>query len=176
MRPAHTFSAIGTYLSPTVRESLRPSPMFKLRHYPALALLDITANLVDESLAFAELCETDDETRGKARGELASLTTIVRKHFHHDPWPVDAQWEEGRLWYRMAPDIAAFGRAVAEGSRVWRAISVPHSAVGVLGRRATIYRKPASRLRDVRWSPLITQLNRDHEMHDAASVGSSRDE
>lgn len=98
----------------TIDEFRKLRPMLASRP-TALTLLDITANLEDESLTFAELCETAAESRGKARGELASLTTIVRKQFNHEQWPVDAQWEEGRLSYRMAPDIAKLWRAVAEG-------------------------------------------------------------
>lgn len=72
----------------------------------ALALLDLTADLDGEPLTFAELCEVTGETRQKARGELASLTSVVRKAFHRDQSPMDVHWESEGLCYRMRPEIA----------------------------------------------------------------------
>lgn len=79
-----------------------------LRDLPtALQLLDFTAGLEGMPLTFAELCEATGETRPKARGELARLTSIVRKYFGRDQWPADAEWESEGICYRMNPTTAA---------------------------------------------------------------------
>jgi hypothetical protein len=80
----------------------------------ALQLLDFTAGLEGGPLTFAELCEAMDETPAKARGELASLTSLVRKYFHRDQWPAGAQWERDGLCYRMHPSVASLWNEVRD--------------------------------------------------------------
>jgi hypothetical protein len=81
----------------------------------ALWLLDFTSGLDGDSLTFAELCDALGESREKARGELASLTGIVRRYFQRDNWPVTAESEDGVLCYRMRPDVAAMWSAIKSG-------------------------------------------------------------
>jgi hypothetical protein len=81
----------------------------------ALDLLDFTASLDGEPLTFAELCEATGESRAAARGELASLTSIVRKYFHRSQWPADAQWESEGFCYRMNPLTAVLWNEVRSG-------------------------------------------------------------
>lgn len=81
----------------------------------ALQLLDFTASLEGDPLTFAELCEATGETRATARGELAKLTSIVKKYFHRDQWPAEAHWEGDRLCYRMRPATAVLWNELAEG-------------------------------------------------------------
>jgi hypothetical protein len=73
----------------------------------ALQLLDFTAGLQGGPVTFTELCEVTYEPRAKARGELARLTSIVRKYFDRDQWPAEAHWEKGGLCYRMHPSTAS---------------------------------------------------------------------
>jgi hypothetical protein len=72
----------------------------------ALELLDTTAYLDGNPLTFAELCAATGVTPARARGELASLTSIVSEYFDREQWPVDAHWESGGFCYRMNPATA----------------------------------------------------------------------
>ena len=85
--------------------------LLRERHI-ALWLLDFTSGLHGDPLTFAELCDALGETYQKARGELASLTGIVRRYFQRDNWPATAESENGVLCYRMRPDVAVMWSAI----------------------------------------------------------------
>jgi hypothetical protein len=73
----------------------------------ALALLDLTASLAGGPLTFPELCARTSAIPAKARGELASLSIVAKKHFNHAHWPLTYRWENGAWRYRMSAEMAA---------------------------------------------------------------------
>lgn len=100
---------------PWTKEELKWLRQLLAERPTALELLDITAALAGDSLTFAELCQSTGARPRKARGELASLTSIVRKHFDRDQWPAEAHWERDGFCYRMRPDTAVLWQEVLIG-------------------------------------------------------------
>jgi hypothetical protein len=44
---------------------------------------------------------------GRARGDLAGFTQLIRRQFERDNWPLEVEWlEDGQLGDRMSPHIA----------------------------------------------------------------------
>jgi hypothetical protein len=73
----------------------------------AKALLDITAANPGLPITFSDLCDQVGASRGKARGELASLTILLKKFFGRDYWPVEVERVDGRWRYFMTVAMSA---------------------------------------------------------------------
>jgi hypothetical protein len=77
-----------------------------------LALLDLTAKRPGDLVSFAELMEWAARTPAQARGDLAGLTMMVKRHFERSNWPVSVQWIQDAEGKWQAHYVAS--RAVAD--------------------------------------------------------------
>jgi hypothetical protein len=74
----------------------------------ALALLDKTSENPGVRFNFRQVAERAGRTPAEARADLRSLTTVLRKHFQTDQWPVIITWPTatGETFYEALPVVA----------------------------------------------------------------------
>ncbi|HEX6482748.1 MAG TPA: hypothetical protein VF043_28230 [Ktedonobacteraceae bacterium] len=73
-----------------------------------IALLNMTAERADEWVGFDEIWRTRGITAGKARGDLAGLTRIIKRTFQDNEkgwWPVEIRDATVPIAYRMPVEI-----------------------------------------------------------------------
>lgn len=80
-----------------------------------LTLLDLCQAQPESGISFTDLAVAAGRSVGQARGDLAGLTMMVKRHFDRQNWPVTVEFNEnGQAHYRMPPDLAQ-GLSLSEG-------------------------------------------------------------
>lgn len=70
-------------------------------------MLDLCQADPGSKVSFSDLTVAADRSVGQARGDLAGLTMMVKRHFDRQNWPVLVEFNEsGQAHYRMAPELA----------------------------------------------------------------------
>ncbi|MGE0227997.1 MAG: hypothetical protein AB7I38_05455 [Dehalococcoidia bacterium] len=71
-------------------------------------LVDLLAADPTASISFTVLVERSGRSIGQVRGDLASLTALIKSQFGRSNWPIYVDWIHGQANYRIDEHVAAW--------------------------------------------------------------------